>query len=173
MIDFMLRKRKGIQNKLPIVGPENENYWAFGDSYNKGSWMLHTLRHVINDDRIWWDLLKSFAVNNAKSNVNTDDFIAHAENKTGADLGYFFQQYLYDHRPPTFEYNQKDGKLLYKWSNVIDEFIMPIDLDINGTQVRLFPTTTVQSVDIPAHSVVHIRDWEFLVSKKKNADLSG
>ena len=43
MVDFMLRKRKGIQNKVPIVGRENENYWAFGDSYNKGAWVMHTL----------------------------------------------------------------------------------------------------------------------------------
>ena len=28
MLDFMLRKRRGIQNKVPIVGPENQNYWA-------------------------------------------------------------------------------------------------------------------------------------------------
>ncbi|MDP6611643.1 MAG: M1 family metallopeptidase [Candidatus Marinimicrobia bacterium] len=173
MVDFMLRKRKGIQNKVPIVGPENENYWAFGDSYNKGAWGLHTLRHIINDDRIWWDLLKSFALNNAKSNVNTNDFIKHAENKTGTDLDYFFKQYFYDHRPPTLEYYQKDSKLYYKWSNVVNGFKMPIDVDINGIQGRIFPTTEVQSDDIQPHSVIHFRDWEFLVTKKKNPELTG
>ena len=50
MIDFLLKKRLGIKNNLPIVGPINENYWAFGDSYNKGAWILHTLRNAINDD---------------------------------------------------------------------------------------------------------------------------
>jgi aminopeptidase N len=173
MIDFMLRKRKGIQNKIPIVGPENENYWAFGDSYNKGSWMLHTLRHLINDDRIWWDLLKSFAVNNAKLHVNTDNFIAHVEEKVGSDLGYFFNQYLFDHRPPTLEYFQKDSKLYYKWADVVEGFKMPIDLDINGLERRFFPTTEVQSGEIQPHSVIHIRDWEFLVVKKKNPALAG
>ncbi|MEA1882536.1 MAG: M1 family metallopeptidase [Candidatus Marinimicrobia bacterium] len=173
MVDFMLRKRRGIQNKLPIVGPENEYYWAFGDSYNKGAWVLHTLRHLINDDRVWWDILKSFAVNNAKSNVNTDDFVQHVENKTGTDLGYFFQQYFYDHRPPTLEYHQKEGKLFYKWIDVIPEFKMPMDVEINGTEIRLIPTKTVQSVDIPLHSVVHFMDWEFLINKKKNPALSG
>ncbi|MBC8345575.1 MAG: M1 family metallopeptidase [Candidatus Marinimicrobia bacterium] len=173
MIDFMLRKRKGIQNKIPIVGPENENYWAFGDSYNKGAWVLHTLRHIINDDRIWWDLLKSFAVNNAKSHVNTDDFIQHVENKTETDLGYFFQQYFYDHQLPTLEYFQKDDQLYYQWTNVADDFKMPIDLDVNGVQARIFPSTAIQSVEVPPFAVLHIRDWEFLINKKKNPDLAG
>jgi len=74
MIDFMLRKRRNIQNKLPIVGPENENYWAFGDSYNKGAWILHTLRHVIANDSLWWDILRSFAIDNARKHVKTGDF---------------------------------------------------------------------------------------------------
>ena len=30
---------------------------------------------VIDDDLIWWETLKAFAVENAKSNVNTEDFI--------------------------------------------------------------------------------------------------
>ncbi len=173
MVDFMLRKRKGIQNKLPIVGPENENYWAFGDAYNKGAWALHTLRHMTNNDHIWWDLLKTFAVNNAKSNVNTKDFQNHAENKTGADLDYFFRQYFYDHRLPTLEYYQKDGKLYYRWADVVDGFVMPMDVDINGVEGRIFPTTEIQSGDLPKHSVVHFRDWEFLVKKRKNPELAG
>jgi aminopeptidase N len=173
MIDFMLRKRKGIQNKLPIVGPENENYWAFGDSYNKGAWVLHTLRYLINDDRIWWDVLKSFAVNHAKSHVKTEDFVQHVENKTGTDLGYFFKQYFYENSIPSLEYHQKDGKLFFKWIDVISGFKMPLDIEVNGIKTRIFPTTEIQSVKIPIHSVVHIRDWEFLISKKENSALSG
>ena len=42
MIDFLLARRNFIKNKLPIVGPENENYWSFGDSYIKGAWIMHT-----------------------------------------------------------------------------------------------------------------------------------
>ena len=173
MVDFMLRKRKGIQNKVPIVGRENENYWAFGDSYNKGAWVMHTLRHLVDDDLLWLDLLKTFAVNNAKTNVNTDDFIKHVENKTGSNLSYFFQQYFYDHRQPRLEYYQKDEKLYYRWSDVVDGFKMPIDVDINGKEERILPTIEIQFKEIPAHSVVHVRDWEFFLKKKKNPELAG
>lgn len=173
MVDFLLRKRKGIQNKLPIVGPENQNYWAFGDAYNKGAWMLHSLRHVINNDPVWKDLLKSFAVENAVSNVSTTDFIFHSEQKSGLELDYFFEQYLYDHRQPVLEYYQKGNKVYYRWSEVVDEFVMPIDADINGKEIRLFPTMVTQSLKIPEFSVIHFRDWEFYFKKKNNPLLGG
>ena len=171
MLDFMLRKRNGIQNKIPIVGPENENYWAFGDSYNKGAWVMHTLRHVINDDLIWWETLKAFAVENAKSNVNTQDFISHVESKIKINLKYFFDQYFYDHRVPILEYYQEKENLYYKWTDTVNNFSMPIDVEVNGTEKRIYPTKELQVETIKEFSVIHFRDWEFLYDKKMNANI--
>jgi aminopeptidase N len=171
MLDFMLRKRNGIQNKIPIIGPENENYWAFGDSYNKGAWVMHTLRHVINDDLIWWETLKAFAVENAKSNVNTQDFISHVESKIKINLKYFFDQYFYDHRVPILEYYQEKENLYYKWTDTVNNFSMPIDVEVNGTEKRIYPTKELQVETIKEFSVIHFRDWEFLYDKKMNANI--
>jgi aminopeptidase N len=171
MVDFMLRKRKGIQNKLPIVGPENENYWAFGDSYNKGAWVLHTMRHVIDDDVLWWNIIKSFAVEHAKSNVNTGDFKNWVESKTDQNYQYFVDQYFYDYRTPTLEYYQKDDQLYFKWTNVIPTFRMPFDIELNGTSKRIYPTQKAQSIQIRPYSVVHYKDWQFLVNMKENPAL--
>lgn len=174
MIDFMLRKRNGIRNKLPIVGPENQNYWAFGDSYNKGAWALHTLRHLIDNDRLWWDILKSFAVNNAKSNVNTEDFQRHVEEKYGSSMSYFFKQYFYDNNIPLLEYYQDKGKLYFTWKNVHESFVMPLDIEVNGVEKRITPESSrVNSISIKDFSVIHIRDWEFLIEKRKNKSLAG
>jgi len=174
MIDFMLRKRNGIRNKLPIVGPENQNYWAFGDSYNKGAWALHTLRHIIDNDRLWWDILKSFAVNNAKSNVNTKDFQRHVEEKYGSNMSYFFKQYFYENDIPLLEYYQDKGKLYFTWKNVHENFVMPLDIEINGIETRIKPKASgVNSISIKDFSVIHIRDWEFLIEKRKNKSLAG
>jgi len=171
MLDFMLRKRNGIQNKIPIVGPENENYWAFGDSYNKGAWVMHTLRHVIDDDLIWWETLKDFAVENAKSNVNTQDFISHVESEIKINLKYFFDQYFYDHRVPILEYYQEKENLYYKWTDTVNNFSMPIDVEVNGTEKRIYPTKELQVETIKEFSVIHFRDWEFLYDKKMNANI--
>ena len=172
MIDFMLRKRTNIQNKLPIVGPENENYWAFGDSYNKGAWVMHTLRHVIDNDSLWWDILRSFAVDNARKHVKTGDFQTHVESRTDQDLEYFFDQYFFDHRPPKLEYYQKGNKLFYRWADVIPDFRMPLDVDINGIEKRIYPTPSVQTLEIPDLAVVIFKEWQFLINAKENSRLT-
>ena len=171
MIDFLLKKRQGIKNNLPIVGPVNENYWAFGDSYNKGAWVLHTLRNAINNDDLWFSTLKKFAVDNAKSHVSTETFLNYIIKATGKNYQLVFYQYFYDHRPPTFEYYQEGQMFYYRWSNVISGFAMPVDIDLNGVEKRLEVSEKLSSINISEHSVIHIRDWESLIITKRNPDL--
>ena len=171
MIDFLLKKRQGIKNNLPIVGPVNENYWAFGDSYNKGAWVLHTLRNAINNDDLWFSTLKKFAVDNAKSHVSTETFLNYIIKATGKNYQLVFYQYFYDHRPPTFEYYQEGQMFYYRWSNVISGFAMPLDIDLNGVEKRLEVSEKLSSIKISEHSVIHIRDWESLIITKRNSDL--
>ena len=171
MVDFLLDKRKGIRNKLPVVGPINSNYWAFGDSYVKGAWIMHTLRHVIDNDELWFDILKSFAVKNAKSHVSTEDFLNHVIYKTRYNFQLIFYQYFYTHKPPVFEYYQDGSKFFYRW-DAVSGFDMPIDINLNGVELRINPKKDINHIDISEFSVIHIRDWEFLMILKENPDLS-
>ena len=171
MVDFLLDKRKGIRNKLPVVGPINSNYWAFGDSYVKGAWIMHTLRHVIDDDELWFDTLKSFALKNAKSHVSTEDFLNHLIYKTRYNFQLIFYQYFYTHKPPVFEYYQDGNKFFYRW-DAVSGFDMPIDINLNGVELRIKPKKDINHIDISEFSVIHIRDWEFLMILKENPDLS-
>ena len=171
MVDFLLDKRKGIRNKLPVVGPINSNYWAFGDSYVKGAWIMHTLRHVIDDDELWFDILKSFAVKNAKSHVSTEDFLNHLIYKTRYNFQLIFYQYFYTHKPPVFEYYQDGSKFFYRW-DAVSGFDMPIDINLNGVELRINPKKDINHIDISEFSVIHIRDWEFLMILKENPDLA-
>ncbi len=171
MVDFLLDKRKGIRNKLPVVGPINSNYWAFGDSYVKGAWIMHTLRHVIDDDELWFDILKSFAVKNAKSHVSTEDFLNHVIYKTRYNFQLIFYQYFYTHKPPVFEYYQDGSKFFYRW-DAVSGFDMPIDINLNGVELRINPKKDINHIDISEFSVIHIRDWEFLMILKENPDLA-
>ena len=171
MVDFLLDKRKGIRNKLPVVGPINSNYWAFGDSYVKGAWIMHTLRHVIDDDELWFDILKSFAVKNAKSHVSTEDFLNHVIYKTRYNFQLIFYQYFYTHKPPVFEYYQDGNKFFYRW-DAVSGFDMPIDINLNGVELRINSKKDINHIDISEFSVIHIRDWEFLMILKENPDLA-
>ena len=46
---------------------------------------------------------------------------------------------------------------------------MPIDIDVNGVEMRLSPTESLQTIDITKHSVIYIRDWESYVVTKENS----
>jgi len=163
-VDYMKSIRSRIQNKIPIVGPEDENYWALnGDTYMKGAWVMHTLRSAINDDPTWFAILKEFMVENAKSHVNTEDFFDKVKEKTGSDYSYFSEQYFYTPKQPELEYYQTDSSFSYRWNNVNDNFIMPMDLLVNGVEKRVLPNQKFQSFDIKKHATIEVMDWKFYV----------
>ena len=95
-VHYLNTLKNRIVNEIPIVGRENENHWALhGDTYMKGAWVMHTLRSVINNDKIWFQILKEFMVENAKGFASTVDFFDKVKEKTGNDYWYFAEQYFY------------------------------------------------------------------------------
>ena len=131
-LQYMESQKGFIENEEPILGPLQVNWdnWEGNDYYFKGAWVLHTLRHAINDDAIWWDLLMEFYQNNALSIVNTADFVDHVNTCTGQNFSAFFEQYLYYPTIPifTYELTEKEGQLElnYKWNANVANFDMPV-----------------------------------------------
>ena len=167
-VDYLKSIKSRIQNKIPIVGPEDENYWALnGDTYMKGAWVMHTLRSAINNDAIWFGILKEFMVENAKSHVSTEDFFNKVKEKTGTDYTYFSEQYFYSPNQPELEYYQTDSEFYYRWDNVNDNFVMPMGILVNGIEKRVFPLQEFQSFDISKHSTIEVMDWKFYVKAIK------
>ena len=81
------------------------------------------------------------------------------------DLDYFFKQYLFNRKPPVFEYFQDDSTFHFKWSGVHENFTMPIDILINKEQSRIHPTLHFQTNKIAKHSLIEILDKEFYIKK--------
>lgn len=167
-VHYLNSIKNRIVNEIPIVGNENENHWALhGDTYMKGAWIMHTLRSVIKNDKIWFEILKEFMTENAKKFVSTKDFFNKVEQKTDTDYWYFAEQYFYSPNQPELEYFQTDSQFSYRWNNVNDNFNMPIDLLVNGKEKRIKPTKIYQSININKHSQIEIMDWKFYVEPKK------
>ena len=170
-IHYLLERRRGIQNRRAIVGPRGEYYWGFEDAYNKGAWILHTLRSVLDDDTMFFGILKGFQQEFASQIVCTEDLIGYINNVTGQDFKPFFDQYIFDRRPPTLEYSLTKDKLLYRYTGILPEFSMPVNVLVNKDEVRLQPSMATQTLTIPDYATVQIMDWEYLILKKENADL--
>jgi aminopeptidase N len=167
-VHYLNTLKNRIVNEIPIVGRENENHWALhGDTYMKGAWVMHTLRSVVNDDKIWFEILKEFMEENAKDFADTNDFFKKVYDKTRTDYWYFAQQYFYSPNQPILEYYQTDKRFYYRWNNVNDNFSMPIDFLVNGAAKRFNPTRDFQSFTISKHSKVEVMDWKFYVLPKE------
>ena len=170
-IHYLLELRRGIQNRRAIVGPRGEYYWGFEDAYNKGAWILHTLRSVLDDDTMFFGILKGFQQEFAAQIVCTEDLVEYINNATVKDFTPFFDQYIFDRRPPTLEYSLTKDKLLYRYTGILPEFSMPVNVLVNKDEVRLQPSMATQTLTIPDYATVQIMDWEYLILKKENADL--
>ena len=170
-IHYLLELRRGIQNRRAIVGPRGEYYWGFEDAYNKGAWILHTLRSVLDDDAMFFGILKGFQQEFAAQIVCTEDLVEYINNATVKDFTPFFDQYIFDRRPPTLEYSLTKDKLLYRYTGILPEFSMPVNVLVNKDEVRLQPSMATQTLTIPDYATVQIMDWEYLILKKENSKL--
>lgn len=144
-IDYLQTQRKH-RNAEPLVGPYHVHFddWVSSDAYYKGTWILHTLRHVIDNDSLWFDLLKSYVLQDSHRTVEAVDFINYVNEFTGDDYSSFFDQYLYYPTIPALEYTVKvedeQKCITYKWISDVEGFSMPFDIVIGDEKVRLFPT---------------------------------
>lgn len=167
-VHYLNTLKNRIVNEIPIVGRENENHWALhGDTYMKGAWIMHTLRSVINNDKIWFEILNEFMIENAKGFADTEEFFNKVNEKTGNDYWYFADQYFYSPNQPKLDYYQTNSDFYYRWNNVNEDFKMPIDFLVNGKVKRVYPESEFQSFKISKLSTVEVMDWKFYVLPEK------
>ena len=107
-------------------------------SYNKASWVLHMLRHVVGDDT-FFEILHAYASDDSLSYAaaTTQEFQQVCENITGMDLQDFFQQWIYGEKYPQYELSwwltdTEELTIQIDQIQTTGYFHMPIDLHVTG-----------------------------------------
>ncbi len=157
-VKYLKYQMNFITNASPIMGTHGMNQPGNGtDMYYKGAWMLHTIRSVINNDEVWWSLLRGIQDEFGMKTVTGDEIIEYCSQKAGIELDYIFYQYLNRPKPPRLEYKieKKFGKAIlhFRWNDTQTDFVMPMDLLIDGERVRIRPFTTWQSIELKKSQV--------------------
>ena len=134
-------QRLGVRNDKPVIGIFGVNKEGSGDMYFKGTLMLNTLRHVINDDEKWWAMLLKYANTYRKQIIDTETVITFFNKESGMDLRPVFYQYLKYTSIPKLELKMHKGMLGYRWATDEKDFAMPVDIIINEQVKRIYPTT--------------------------------
>ena len=161
-IQEMQREMERIFNVWPIVENYNvnENAFASNDCYMKGATVLHNLRCTIDDDALFFKILKDFALKYEKKIVSTNDFISLVNTSTGKDYTAFFKKFLYDKNLPVlkFSYRKQDNDLVlkYQWDEVDKGFIMPFAIHAgSANNLRIIATTEPQEITLKNASTFH------------------
>jgi len=98
-----LRGSIGKESKL-YRGENKDSDEAYSPViYNKGAWVLHTLRGYVDDDDAWWKTLRDFNLEFRYRNAGTDDFRAILEKNTGKDWKRFFDEWVRGEGYPILE----------------------------------------------------------------------
>ncbi|WP_439881255.1 M1 family aminopeptidase [Pontibacter sp. MBLB2868] len=83
-------------------------------TYKKGASVVHMLRFEINDDKLFFKVLQNYQQQYGGATATTADLKQVAEQTTGKNLGYFFDQWYSGEGFPVFQlqWNQEDDRLL-------------------------------------------------------------
>ena len=157
--DYVIGTRRNIQNDKPIIGVYDVNSEGSSDMYYKGANMLHTLRHLVNDDEKWRQLLRGLNETFYHQTVTTQEIENYLSEFSGLNLSAFFNQYLRDVRVPTLEYSIINKQLQYRWNNVVENFEMPIEIKINQEALWLYPTVDWKKMKINSKQISIDRDY--------------
>ncbi len=109
-------------------------------SYKKGAAILHMIRQEVNDDALFFELLKEFLVLHKDANATGEDFEKLLNQKTGKDFTDFFQQWYYGEGYPTFKIN---------WHSAKDTLFFYSLQETTSSATPLFNTLLEFSVQLP------------------------
>ena len=137
--EYVTGTRKKIQNDKPIIGYYNVNNSGSSDMYYKGANMLHTLRQIIDNDEKWRSILVGLNKDFYHQTVTTQQIEDYIDKYFEIDLKPFFNQYLRTIKIPILEYKIENSALSYRWSNIVDNFSIPVNVFINSTSQWIKP----------------------------------
>jgi aminopeptidase N len=149
---YMASLRRGIANRRPVAPRESQTageiyFSGGGDIYNKGAWVLHTLRWLVGDEVFFATLRRMAYPDPALERVTdgsqvrfatTEDFRRIAEETSGRELGWFFEVYLRQPALPRLSVERTEGGWWLRWESPGEApFPMPVEVEVDGERRRV------------------------------------
>lgn len=156
----------GRETEGSVYVPEEEaenvsRVFDYGLSYKKGAVLLHMIRYILDDDEMFFNVLKEYQLQFADDVATAVDFRTVLEQVSGEDFTCFFDQYFYGKGYPRFHitwYRAKDTLHIRSeqtgTSAETPLFNIPFELEASladgGKEVfRLYQSEAVEEYEIP------------------------
>lgn len=164
MLDYVKNQMSMCRNKSPIVGIPNVHKKGSSDMYAKGSAVLHTLRNIIENDSLWFDIIYSMTNHFKYQTIDGRDVLDYMNSASGKNFDEIYNQYLYSSKLPVLEYYisgfAKNKKLYYRWI-ANEKFEMPIKVTTAKNEFNwIYPSSEWNSV------TVRLRKKDFKIARE-------
>jgi len=165
-LEYLKGTRRGLSNSSTIIGNYGVNSEGSGDMYFKGANLLNTIRSIFNDDELWWETLKDYTLTYRHKIIDTQTTESFFDAAIETDLQPVFDQYLRHTALPELQFRKKGKSISYRWKADVEDFKMPVDVFINGKEVRLQPTDNWQKLEVKLKNMedIKVSDLEFYVT---------
>lgn len=130
--EYMIGLMNLIKNDKPVIGPYNVNKSGSGDMYPKGAAVVHMIRQMVNNDEKFRKILRGMNKKFYHQTVTTQQIEKYIIKKSRLKLKSFFDQYLRTTDIPQLEFKDDNGKIKYRFSNVVSDFRIPVKINVDG-----------------------------------------
>ena len=166
-LEYLQGTRRGIGNQKPVIGHYGVNSEGSGDMYAKGANLLNTIRSIYDNDELWWKTLKDYTETYRHKIITTQETEAFFNKAIAYDLQPVFDQYLRNKSIPELQFRKKGRKIEARWQADVENFDMPVDIMINGKEVRLHPSTRWQKLEnkVSSPEEIEVVEKEFYIKR--------
>ncbi|MCK4657419.1 MAG: hypothetical protein KAT85_10300, partial [candidate division Zixibacteria bacterium] len=126
----------GLQKRLNAGTPyvenlETDNVFDGATVYDKGSWLVHMLRHQMGDD-LFFPAMQYFFLESEFSggSADTDDLNSVVSQFYGSDMSWFFDAWVYQEGQPNYRYSyQSEAAPAGREGYIVDFFLEQSNMD--------------------------------------------
>ncbi len=152
-LKYINGKKSNVLNDRPIIGTYNVHKRGSGDMYDKGQLVLNTLRSVIDNDALWFSIVRGLAETFKYQTITADDVFKFINEKSAKNLSCFYEQYFRTTLVPQLVVRtSKKGNTVtarYRWERVVEDFRMPVKVTIAPNKYEFItPTTEWQTIEL-------------------------
>ncbi|PRX43354.1 Peptidase family M1 [Salegentibacter salegens] len=164
-LEYLKGTRRGLGNNATIIGDYGVNNEGSGDMYFKGANLLNTIRSIYDNDELWWKTLKEYTETYKHQIIDTKTTENFFDKAIDVNLDPIFDQYLRHTDLPKLEFRKKEGKTQARWIADVEDFKMPIDILVDGKEIRITPTNQWQDLkENIALEKIKVNELEFYIT---------
>jgi aminopeptidase N len=165
--DYNYGIRKNIRNDKPIIGHYGVNEEGSGDMYYKGSNMIHTIRHSINNDSLFRQILIGLNKTFYHKTVTTQDIENYISVQSGFNYHKVYDQYLRTSQIPelSYQYDPKENIFTYQWKNCEVGFNLPLSFSYKGKKYNLSPIDYIPQKKLITQDNFDVKEFTKLINR--------